>query len=167
MELDEYKKLITGRLSRFYEICESGTYLAEEYDIVAEKNLEETTAFGENIATKEIFLVSFDCDEDFIEQQIERIPEIVLSGWRSISKNKSTILTRVFVMRNVPFALIKKLRSWTFEKSEQKQFKSYAGAGIIIVDENNFTLFASPAAAKNCQLLRVVNNPVETAEDEI
>lgn len=167
MELDEYKKLIESRLRRQYEISESGTYLAEEYDIAAEKNSEETTSFGENIATKEICLVSFDCDADFIEAQIEKIPEIVLSGWRSISKNKSTILTRVFVMENVPFSLVQKLRSWSFEKSEHRQFKSYAEAGIIIVDENNFSLFANPAAAKNCQLFRVINNPVETVEGDL
>lgn len=165
MELDEYKKLISSRLRRVYEISEDGTYLAEEYDIAAEKKSEETTAFGENIATKEIVLISFDCDADFIEDQIEKIPEIVLSGWRSISKNKSTILTRVFVMKNVPFSFVQRLRSWTFEKTEHRQFKSYAEAGIIIIDENNFTLFTSPAAAKNSQPFKVINNPVETVDD--
>ena len=66
-------------------------------------------------------------------------------------------------MENIPFDLIQTVRSYSFSRTENRQFKSYAEAGVILVDANNFAFYSNSTAASKYSYFRVIN-PVETAD---
>ena len=163
MEFIDYKELIERRISRDYVLDETSSYEAKSYDLVATRTKEEVLSFGENVLNREVMLMSFGVTRDFVLDEIDGIPNILLSGFRSISKNKNTVLTRVFVMEDIPFDLIQTVRSYSFSKTENRQFKSYVEAGVILVDANNFAFYSNSSAAAKYPYFRVIN-PVETAD---
>ena len=163
MEFIDYEELIERRISRDFVLDETSSYEARKYDVVATRTKEEVMSFGENVLNREVMLVSFNVTKDYVLDEIDSIPNILLSGFRSISKNKSSVLTRVFVMENIPFDLIQTVRSYSFSRTENRQFKSYVEAGVILVDANNFAFYSNSTAASKYSYFRVIN-PVETAD---
>ncbi|MBQ0040187.1 MAG: hypothetical protein KBS64_07170 [Treponema sp.] len=166
MEKAEYKELLLHRLSREYEIV--GSWQGNEYDLVARKTSEESLSLGNNSVEKTIIAVSGldeDCITQFVENEIEEIPQMLLSGFRDISKNKSTEFIRVFVMKNIPFDLIQKTRVYDFSRTEQRNFEYVAHAGVLLVDVQGGMIYCNSAAAEFSHLFKIIT-PVETIEEE-
>ena len=166
MELDEYKKLVEGRLEHDFEFLTAyeGTY----YDLVAVKSVEEQKILGDNSISKTVIAVSGldeKCDEAFVRNEIECIPTVLLSGFRDIKRSKTTEFIRIFVMRDIPFDLIQTVRGYLFSKTERRIFDYVVHGGIIIVDSDNGMLYSNQAALKYCALFRYIR-PVETKEEE-
>ena len=166
MELDEYKKLVVGRLEHDFEFLTAyeGTY----YDLVAVKSVEEQKILGDNSISNTVIAVSGldeKCDEAFVRNEIECIPTVLLSGFRDIKRSKTTEFIRIFVMRDIPFDLIQTVRGYSFSKTERRIFDYVVHGGIIIVDSDNGMLYSNQAALKYCALFRYIR-PVETKEEE-
>ncbi len=159
MDFKKYKELIHHRLAREYEFIDSETLQGDEYDEVAERSYTESISFAHNIENREICVVSYNCTEDFIRERIHKIPEYLLSGCRSILHDRSTILTCVFVMENIPFELIQYVKSFDFIKTEQKQHKSYMESRVILIEKNSWSSFTNKAASGHDRLFRVINPP--------
>ncbi len=89
MTFEVYKELLSLTLSHNYKI--DSYYLGEQYDLVgiSQKN--------EDFETKEICLVSLNRTESYVKNEIEKLPEISLSGMRNFLKNKKSTILRVFV----------------------------------------------------------------------
>lgn len=126
MTFDIYKKLLISSMEKDYHV--ETTYLGEEYEIAG---ISRTDG---DFETREICLVSFNSDEMYVRSEIERLPEIVLSGLRSFSRNRKSVVLRAFIMENVSFELIQEIRSYKFSRAVKGQFWGYAETQIIIVD---------------------------------
>lgn len=166
MELDEYRKLVEGRLEGEFEFLTS--YEGSDYELVAVKNVEEQKSLGDNCLSRTVIAVSGleeKCGGDFVRKEIECIPQILLSGFRDIKRSKTTEFIRVFVMADIPFDLIQAVRGYSFSKTERRNFDYVVHGGIIIVDSDNGMLYSNQAALPYCGLFRYVR-PVETKEEE-
>lgn len=166
MESNDFSELLVLRLSRQFEL--SDRYDGRTYDIVAQRTEEETKSLGQVQVEKKVMAVSF-VDESmgasYVESEIEKIPESTLCAFRNISKGKSSIFIRVFVMEDIPFGLIQKVRSYSFFRSEQREHDYTAVAGIILVDNETHMLYSNKAASEFCNFFKIVN-PVETRDEE-
>ena len=166
MESEDRIELYTRRLSREFNLSED--YEGRHYTMVAEKSGENEKALGKSELVKTVLLVSKvpeNGSDDFVQSEIEKIPESALSGFRNISKNKTTFFTRVFLMKKIPFDLIQKARNFDFCRSEQGAFNYIVHAGIILVDLSSTMLYSSKAAAEFCKFFKIIV-PVETKEGE-
>lgn len=166
MESEERIELYKRRLSRDFILSEE--YEGRRYTMVAEKSSEDAKALGKSELVKTVLLVSLVPEKDgpdFVQSEIEKIPQTALSGFRNISKNKTTFFTRVFLMEKIPFSLIQQTRNFDFSRSEQGAFNYIVHAGIILADLSGTMLYSNKTAADFCRYFKVIV-PVETKEDE-
>ncbi|MCI5829122.1 MAG: hypothetical protein UHY90_04690 [Treponema sp.] len=164
MDKEELLKLFRSRLARDFIL--SDYYEGKKYTFVGQSSKEETKSFGLTELTKRIVLVS-DYEKmaaEKVKSAIEKLPVLALSGFRSIAKNKTTVLLRVFLMKQIPFELIQQVRSFSFEKSEQGAFNYLVNAGVILVDLSNNMLYSNFVAADFCHYFKIIN-PVEPKEE--
>ena len=113
MDKEELLKLFRSRLARDFIL--SDYYEGKKYTFVGQSSKEETKSFGLTELTKRIVLVS-DYEKmaaEKVKSAIEKLPVLALSGFRSIAKNKTTVLLRVFLMKQIPFELIQQVRMTT------------------------------------------------------
>lgn len=166
MELEEYGRLIESRLKKNFDILSS--YEGNEYDMVALKSEEVTKSLGNTCLNRTVFAISgldASCDVSYCDSEIDSIPQILISGFRDIAKSKMTDFIRVFVMSNIPFEFIQKIRSYAFSKTERRNFDYAVNGGIILVDLESMMVYSSRSAAPYCNYFKVIK-PVETKEDE-
>lgn len=137
MTAEAYKDLLTQSLQKNYTL--SASYLGEPFDIAG---LSKTTDEYEN---REVCLISFGLDEQAVQDELYRLPEIALSGMRATSKNKVSVVLRAFVMERASYELTKEVRTYTFAKAVRGQFWSYAEAQIVLVDLATETVYTNLA----------------------
>ncbi|MCQ2240071.1 hypothetical protein [Treponema sp.] len=167
MEAEKLLELYRNRLSRDFILSED--YEGKRYVLVAEKSVEETKAFGTSELTRTVLILSQipeNSGADYVQSEIEKIPEAALSGFRNISKNKTTFFTRVFLMEKIPFDLIQKARNFDFSRTEQGAFNYIVHAGVMLVERSGSMIYSNKAASQFCNLFKVVT-PVEVKDDEL
>ncbi|WP_407400575.1 hypothetical protein [Treponema sp.] len=167
MELDERIELYKGRLSRESFIL-AEEYEGNRYDVVAEKSVDEAKAFGESELTRTLMLISKvpeNTGAEYVQSEIDRIPMSALSGFRSISRDKTTFFIRVFLMDRIPFEIIQRTRDFDFSRSEQGAFNYIVHAGVVLVDNSSNMVYSNKTCAQFCSIFKVVT-PVEIIGDE-
>ncbi len=162
-ENGDYSELLKLRLGRSFDLGDS--YLGTRYDICATSSTCESLSLGQNVEERKVVLVSFGVSPEYVERELESLPQVALSGFRTISRDRNTTVVRAFVMESIPFELILRIRCFDFEKSEHRQFWSRCSAGVVLIDQNNFTIYSNKAASAYSDYFRVIN-PVETLDDE-
>lgn len=163
-ENSDYSELLKLRLGRSFDLADS--YLGTKYDICATSSVCESISLGQNVEERKAVLVSFGVSPEYVERELESLPQVALSGFRTISRDRSTTVVRAFVMETIPFELILRIRCFDFERSEHKQFWSRCSAGVILIDQNNFTIYSNKAGSAFCDYFKVIN-PVEPKESDI
>ncbi|MGN0728097.1 hypothetical protein [Treponema sp.] len=136
MNFQNYKELLLSSLSGNYDT--SAFYLGEEYDIAGVLRKNE-----DGFELREVCLVSFCKDEGAVLGQLDRLPEIALSGASSFLRNRRSVVVRVLVMESVPFELAKRIRGFSFSRAKKGQFWSYAEAKVVLVDLNNEMVYSN------------------------
>lgn len=155
MTQDEYKNFLTEKFSEEYSVGEF--YLAKKYGLVAQNVQDESLSAQGSFINHKAYIVSFKCNEKFVQKELDDIPNIALSGFRNSMKDKTTTIVRVFVMDEVPFSLIQEVRSFKFSRSELTPHRSYSEARIIIVDFPNNDFYANLAGEENVQDFKMQN----------
>lgn len=166
MELEKRIEFYKNKLAQQFDILDN--YEGIDYTIVAENLSKEVKKIGETELIRRLVLLSYVPENlglDYVESQIEKIPSIALSGFRSISNSKTTFFYRVFLMEKVSFNLIQKIRDYDFSRVEQGQFNYIVHAGIIIVDTSSNMIYSNKIASKFSDTFRIIT-PVEVIEDE-
>lgn len=139
MTFSRYRELLAASLEQSYGIEADAYYLGKKYDIVGfSKDSEGRTA--------EICIVSVGADVQFVRDELDSLPEIMLSGLRSFSRDKESVFLRVFVMEDVPFELIREVRAYKFTKAVKGQFWGYAESQIVLVDVKSGQVYTNLAA---------------------
>lgn len=163
MEFFDYRGILEIRFKRNFNLSQH--YEGTSYDLVAENSAEETESFGRQMIFKKVILVSNVTEPEAVEKELEKIPGILLSGFKSINKSRSFILIRVFCMKNIPFDLIQKVRNYSFSRSESGSFDSHAYAALLLVDMDSLMIYTNTPGAEYSSLFRIIT-PVETKEME-
>ena len=138
MTVQVYKELLEASLAKSY--CLASSYMGEAYDIVG------TAEDKDEVLTHKVCLVSFAADEQFVRQQIERLPEIALSGLRSPFCDKRSIVLRAFAMEGPSFDLIREVRGYKFTRATKGQFWGYAECRLVLVDTRSGVVYTNLAA---------------------
>ena len=138
MTVQVYKELLAASIAKNYEIASS--YMGEAYDIVG------THEDKDEVLTHKVCLVSFCEGEEFVRQQIDRLPEIALSGLRSPFCDKRSIVLRAFAMEGPSFELIQEVRSYKFTRATKGQFWGYAECRLVLVDTRSGVVYSNLAA---------------------
>ena len=133
-----YKELVAASIARNYTVDTS--YMGEAYDIVG------THEDKDEVLTHKVCLVSFCEDEEVIKQQIDRLPEIALSGLRSPFCDKRSIVLRAFAMEGPSFELIQEVRGYKFTRATKAQFWGYAECRLVLVDTRSGVVYSNLAA---------------------
>jgi hypothetical protein len=160
MTLDEYKNFLTEKLAENYEITADGIYLEKKYDIIGFARENGT------VKSEEICLVSFTQDENFVKDELDSLPQTMISGIRSFLKDKTTFFLRAFVMENVPFELIRLVRAYKFSKAIREQFWSYAESRIVLVDAKSSVVYTNLAAESKSSIFSVIRPAQNESENE-
>lgn len=147
MNFQNYKELLFSSLSQTYRL--GSFYLGEEYDIAGTFS-KDAGGFEQ----KEACLVSFCSDENFILSELQRLPEITLSGADGFSRNRRSVVLRVFVVQDAPFELVKKIRSFSFSRAKKGQFWSYAESQVVLVDLNNRCAYSNMAGEEKRKMFK-------------
>ncbi len=155
MTQDEYKEFLAKQFSRDYSVGDF--YLAKKYDLVAQGVQDENFSSQKRGAflNSVVYIVSLKCDEKFVKKEIDALPQIALSGFRNPSKDKTTTIVRVFVMDEIPFDLIQKVRAFKFSRSEFSPRRSYTEARILLVDFSSDEIYANLAGEANVQEFKI------------
>lgn len=139
MTFSSYKELLSSSLERNYEIEADAYYLGKKYDIVG-------FARDSEGRISETCIVSLEAGDQFVKDELDSLPEIMISGLRSFSRNKESVFLRVFVMEDVPFELIREVRAYKFTKAVKGQFWGYAESQIVLVDVKSGQVYTNLAA---------------------
>ena len=103
-------------------------------------------------------MVSFCNDENFVLSELQKLPEITLSGADGFSRNRRSVVLRVFVMQDVSFELVKKIRSFNFSRAKKIQFWSYAESQVVLVDLKNRCAYSNLAGEEKRKLFKFTEN---------
>ena len=157
MTQDEYKEFLERQFSQDYSV--GNFYLAKKYDLVAQSVQDENFSGKKhgNFLNSVVYIVSFDCDKNFVRKEIDTLPQIALSGFRNPAKDKTTTIVRVFVMDEIPFDLIQEVRAFKFSRSEFSPRRSYTEVRVLLVDFLNNEIYANLAGEANVQEFKIRN----------
>ncbi|HBP10222.1 MULTISPECIES: hypothetical protein [unclassified Treponema] len=151
MNFQNYKELLISSLSQNYKI--DSFYLGEEYDIAGTLSKND-----DGFEQKEACLVSFCNDENFVLSELQRLPEITLSGADGFSRNRRSVVLRVFVMQDVSFELAKKIRAFNFSRAKKSQFWSYVESQVVLVDLKNCCTYSNLSGEEKRKLFKFTEN---------
>ena len=125
MKFSEYKDLIKERLEAYFSFLPDNTHLAQNYDLAAEFSSRQiqTALFKENVMdyldSKEFCLLSNLQDEQTIDSELAKLPDIAISSANPSRHHKSTVVTRVFVTeKDVSPATLSKIKKSLNKKSQ-------------------------------------------------
>ena len=151
MTQEKYKEFLSEYFSKDYSVGDF--YLAKKYDLVAQSVQDESFSRQNNtpFLNSVVYIVSFECDEQFVRKELEKLPEIALSGFRNSAKDKTSTIIRVFVMDEVSFGLIQEVRALKFSRSEFSPHRSYTEARVLLVNLPNGEIYANMAGEANVQ----------------
>ena len=158
MTQNKYKEFLTKQFSKNYAVGDF--YLAKKYGLVAQHIQDEAFSHKNSASflNSIVYIVSFDCDEQFVRKEIEALPQLALSGFRNSAKDKTSTIIRVFVMDDIPFGLIQEVRALQFSRSEFSPHRSYTEARVLLVNLPTGEIYANMAGEANIQEFKVTQN---------
>lgn len=141
MKFSEYKDLIKERLEAYFSFLPDNTHLAQNYDLAAEFSSRQiqTALFKENVMdyldSKEFCLLSNLQDEQTIDSELAKLPDIAISSANPSRHHKSTVVTRVFVTeKDVSLATLSKIKKFKFSKAFRFLFWGWTEVHLLLVN---------------------------------